>query len=77
MARIASEYEDITAGTGVTVGAPQAADRFARMGAYVGGQSNPMQGIAERQLEIQRKIEEYTKATRDEITELYRVLSEQ
>ena len=36
-----------------SAGAPQAADRLAKIGGYVGGQTDPMMRIAERQLKVQ------------------------
>lgn len=44
-------------GQGITVSAPQAADSMAAIGAYIGGQSNPMQGELQRQTQILQNIE--------------------
>jgi hypothetical protein len=50
---------DIQAGRGVTVAAPQAADQLAKVGGFVGGQTDPMISIAQRQLQIQQQMREF------------------
>lgn len=44
---------------GISVSAPTAADQLAKIGGIVGGQTDPMRGLAERQLKIQEKIEKH------------------
>jgi hypothetical protein len=55
----ADRRDEIKAGRGITVSSPEAADRLARIGGYVGGQADPYRGYWERQIRILEEIRNF------------------
>lgn len=63
------EIADAKAGKGISVSPIQAADRLARIGGYVGGQTDPMVRSAERAIKIQEKIAEILERVENKLGE--------
>jgi hypothetical protein len=55
------DIDRIRRGEGISVSAPQAADALARIGGMVGGQTDRMAQVAERQLKIMTEIRDYNR----------------
>ncbi len=71
--KIKVEREDIMAGRNVSVRGPEPADRFARLGGYIGGQTDPMRSYWDKQLQITMQMRDYLRdiASNKQVEDLY------